>query len=110
MRTERLKNSKSSWPKVVVRKWLNIKTGADEFHSDYTTKAMADGGVRERSDRRKSCSDKDCYVVVPEELSDAPYLDVSKKYICWLMEASDSIGRPGFDAMQPTVTDNLNLR
>ncbi|GMP50700.1 hypothetical protein CsSME_00017212 [Camellia sinensis var. sinensis] len=98
MRTERLKNSKSSWPKVVVRKWLNIKTGTDEFHSDYTTKAMADGGVRERSERRKSCSDKDCYVVVPEELSG------------WLMEAGDSIGRPGFDAMQPTVTDNLNLR
>ncbi|XP_026443466.1 type I inositol polyphosphate 5-phosphatase 8-like isoform X2 [Papaver somniferum] len=28
-------NYKSSWPKVVVRKWLNIKSGADEFHSDH---------------------------------------------------------------------------
>ncbi|KAL5986138.1 hypothetical protein ACLOJK_028128 [Asimina triloba] len=25
----------SSWPKTVVRKWLNIKSRADEFHSDY---------------------------------------------------------------------------
>ncbi|KAI3910242.1 hypothetical protein MKW92_033929 [Papaver armeniacum] len=28
----------SSWPKTIVRKWLNMKTRSDEFHSDYTTK------------------------------------------------------------------------
>ncbi|XP_058215076.1 type I inositol polyphosphate 5-phosphatase 8 isoform X2 [Rhododendron vialii] len=94
MRTERVRNSKSSWPKVVVRKWLNIKTGADEFHSDYKIRAMVDG----RSERRKSCSDKDSYVVVPEELSG------------WLMEARDSIQRPRFETGCTTVADDLNLR
>ena len=28
--------SQSSWPKLVMKKWLNIKSSADEFHSDYT--------------------------------------------------------------------------
>ncbi|KAH6802581.1 DNAse I-like superfamily protein [Perilla frutescens var. frutescens] len=32
-----MNNLKSSWPKVVVRKWFNIKSGRDEFHSDYRT-------------------------------------------------------------------------
>lgn len=95
MRTERVKNSKSSWPKVVVRKWLNIKSGADEFHSDYKIRAMAD----RRIERRKSCSDKDSYVVVPEELSEG-----------WLMEARDSIQRPRFEHDSTTVAEDLNLR
>ncbi|KAE9447836.1 hypothetical protein C3L33_20262, partial [Rhododendron williamsianum] len=95
MRTERVRNSKSSWPKVVVRKWLNIKTGADEFHSDYKIRAMVDG----RSERRKSFSDKDSYVVVPEELSEG-----------WLIEARDSIQRPRFETGRTTVADDLNLR
>ncbi|KAI9154030.1 hypothetical protein LWI28_020138 [Acer negundo] len=38
---------KSWWPKVVARKWLNIQSRADEFHSDYTIrgwlKAAANG-------------------------------------------------------------------
>ncbi|KAI3849344.1 hypothetical protein MKX03_001925 [Papaver bracteatum] len=34
-------NQKSSWPKVVVRKWLNIKSGAKEFHSDHEIADMA---------------------------------------------------------------------
>ncbi|KAI3871127.1 hypothetical protein MKW98_015027 [Papaver atlanticum] len=34
-------NHKSSWPKVVVRKWLNIKSGADEFHSDHEITDLA---------------------------------------------------------------------
>lgn len=25
----------SSWPKLAVRKWLNIKSSAERFHSDY---------------------------------------------------------------------------
>uniref|UniRef100_A0A5B7B3U6 Putative type I inositol polyphosphate 5-phosphatase 8 n=1 Tax=Davidia involucrata TaxID=16924 RepID=A0A5B7B3U6_DAVIN len=95
MRTERLKKSKSSWSKLVVRKWLNIKSGADEFHSDYMIRAMAD----HRSERRKSCSDEDCYVVVPEDFSEG-----------WLMEASDGIERPRFKHEPPAVTDTLNLR
>lgn len=65
MRTERIKHSKSSWPKLVVRKWLNIKSGADEFHSDHSINATP-----ERRERRKSCSDGNCYAVVPEEFSE----------------------------------------
>ncbi|KAL6574760.1 hypothetical protein OROMI_012045 [Orobanche minor] len=36
MRQER-KNPKSSWPKLVARKWLNMKNGRNEFPSDYKT-------------------------------------------------------------------------
>nr|DAD35710.1 TPA_asm: hypothetical protein HUJ06_006350 [Nelumbo nucifera] len=58
MRTGCHKNhTKSSWPKIVVRKWLNIKSRADEFHSDYATRGAV--GTRER---RKSCSDDERYV------------------------------------------------
>ncbi|KAL8133354.1 hypothetical protein AgCh_008715 [Apium graveolens] len=32
------KQLKSSWSKKVARKWLNIQSGADEFHSDHLTK------------------------------------------------------------------------
>lgn len=90
---ERGKNSKSSWPKVVVQKWLNIKSGREEFQSDYATRAMA-----YRGERRKSCSDKDRRVVVPEEIS------------AWLMTGNDGLKRPRFELEQPPVTDPLNLR
>ncbi|PKA56377.1 hypothetical protein AXF42_Ash014880 [Apostasia shenzhenica] len=36
MGAEQRKNFKSSsWPKTVVWKWLNLKSAADEFHSDH---------------------------------------------------------------------------
>ncbi|XP_047342620.1 type I inositol polyphosphate 5-phosphatase 8 [Impatiens glandulifera] len=97
MRSERLKNSKmqssSSWPKVVVKKWLNIKPCAEKFQSDHGPRSMSMG---EKGERRKSCSDKDCYVVVPEELSEK-----------WLMRSNDAtIGRPRFE----TDIDTLNLK
>ncbi|KAI7746269.1 hypothetical protein M8C21_000434 [Ambrosia artemisiifolia] len=47
------------------RKWLNLKKGAEGFHSDFTVNVAAD-----RSERRKSCSDDGRYAVVPEELSE----------------------------------------
>ncbi|KAI3447660.1 hypothetical protein Pfo_004325 [Paulownia fortunei] len=90
MREERKNLKSSSWPKVVVRKWLNIKSGTDEFHSDYYTKAIFQ--------RRKSCSDDGHYVVVPEEFSE------------WLTETSNEIERPGFDQPAPPVSSSLNLR
>ncbi|KAK7396514.1 hypothetical protein VNO78_17578 [Psophocarpus tetragonolobus] len=34
MRTESKKISTSSWPKLAMKKWLNIKTSAEKFHSD----------------------------------------------------------------------------
>ncbi|KAI8556552.1 hypothetical protein RHMOL_Rhmol05G0262300 [Rhododendron molle] len=106
MRTERVRNSKSSWPKVVVRKWLNIRTGADEFHSDYKIRAMVDG----RSERRKSCSDKDSYVVVPEELSEGWLIEARDFEDKKKIEARDSIQRPRFETGCTPVADDLNLR
>ncbi|KAM3688949.1 hypothetical protein ACJW31_09G009500 [Castanea mollissima] len=89
MRTESGKISKSSWPKIIVRKWLNLQSRGDEFYSDsFSLKA-------DKTERRKSCSDKDCYVVVPD------------KYSGWLMEANDG---PGFEPVAPALTDAQNLR
>ncbi|KAF3442917.1 hypothetical protein FNV43_RR16835 [Rhamnella rubrinervis] len=89
MRTERGKISKSSWPKVVARKWLNIQSGADEFHSDYALR-------KDKTERRKSCSDEDCYVVVPEDFAEG-----------WLMAAKQ---RPSFGLEAAAVNDTQNLR
>lgn len=30
----------NSWPKTVARKWLNLRSGSDEFHSDYNNKGI----------------------------------------------------------------------
>lgn len=90
MRTERGKISKSSWPKIIVRKWLNIQSRGDEFYSDSNSYCL-----KEKTERRKSCSDQDCYVVVPEKLSG------------WLMEANNG---PRFEPLAPAVTDTQNLR
>ncbi|XP_057972328.1 type I inositol polyphosphate 5-phosphatase 8 isoform X2 [Malania oleifera] len=90
MRSKRVKNVKqSSWPKLVARKWLNIKSRADEFHSDYSERFVAE----KKSQRRKSCSNGDCCVVVPDDFSG------------WLMEAANGFQRP-----TPAVSDSLNLR
>ncbi|XVE96827.1 hypothetical protein REPUB_Repub02eG0256600 [Reevesia pubescens] len=90
MRTDMRKISKSSWPKVIVRKWLNIPSGADEFHSDYAINGKTD-------ERRKSCSDE---VVVPDDISEG-----------WLMEAAGGI-KPAkiMPETPPLITDSLNLR
>lgn len=94
MRTEVGKNPKSSWPKLVMKKWLNIKSGADEFHSDYTVKAMAN-----RCERRKSCSDGDYCVIVPDQVSG------------WLTEGRNGFKRPRAQDLQSAVTnESINLR
>ncbi|KAM6568017.1 hypothetical protein CsatB_016002 [Cannabis sativa] len=54
----------SSWPKEVARKWLNIRSKTDEFNSDYVLQAST-----KLQRRRKSCSDDNCCVVVPEDFS-----------------------------------------
>ncbi|XP_056172356.1 type I inositol polyphosphate 5-phosphatase 8-like [Syzygium oleosum] len=92
MREEAREISKNSWPKVVVRKWLNIRSGADEFHSDYAAR-------EKRAERRKSCSDQGCYVVVPQGFSEG-----------WLVEASDGLKESSFGCKSPWVADTLNLR
>ncbi|KAJ4906948.1 DNAse I-like superfamily protein [Raphanus sativus] len=59
--------SKSSWPRTVVRKWLNLRSSSNEFHSDY----QVEGGrltcevMEPTQPRRKSCSDGDYYLIVP---------------------------------------------
>ncbi|GKV05766.1 hypothetical protein SLEP1_g17736 [Rubroshorea leprosula] len=92
MKTEMSKTSKSSWPKAIVRKWLNIKSGADEFLSDYTIKGS-------EIERRKSCSDEDYYAYVPENFSET-----------WLMEATDELKQPTISPELPPASDTLNLR
>ncbi|KAL3839573.1 hypothetical protein ACJIZ3_024164 [Penstemon smallii] len=92
------KNLKSSWPKEVVKKWLNLKSGTDEFQSDYRTKAPLQR-------RRKSCSDDGVNVVVPEELSGS-----CRPSDEWLMETSSKIERPGFNQLGSPATYDPNLR
>ncbi|KAJ9540815.1 hypothetical protein OSB04_027321 [Centaurea solstitialis] len=80
MKTESIRLSKQhgSWPKMNMRKWLNLKKGTNGFHSGFSVNVAPD-----RSERRKSCSDDGRYAVVPEEFSDE-----------WLTEtANDDIGR-----------------
>ncbi|XP_043711746.1 type I inositol polyphosphate 5-phosphatase 8 [Telopea speciosissima] len=96
METEHVKNKKFYWPKTVMRKWLNIKSRADEFHSDYAIKAAALG----TSDRRRSCSDEDNYVFLPQEYSDHG----------WWTEGTERIKRPRFESDASDSTETQNLR
>ncbi|XP_060201791.1 type I inositol polyphosphate 5-phosphatase 8-like isoform X2 [Lycium barbarum] len=88
------KLSKSSWTKVVVRKWLNMRSKSEEFHSDHIIDVMGRG---ER--RRKSCSDDGSCAVVLEELSES-----------WLMETNGGIQQPILEKETSTLTDHQNLR
>ncbi|XP_068644248.1 type I inositol polyphosphate 5-phosphatase 8-like [Aristolochia californica] len=89
MRTNHSGQQKSSWSKTVVRKWLNIRNRADEFHCDYTVKEQ----------RRKSCSDKDRYVYLNEDIS------------AWLTGGVPEIlKRPHSDPDLPATSATENLR
>ncbi|XP_031093301.1 type I inositol polyphosphate 5-phosphatase 8-like isoform X3 [Ipomoea triloba] len=79
----------------IVRKWLNIQSSADEFHSDYTMNDVT--GMSGR--RRKSCSDDGGCVVVPEELSRS-----------WSMNTSDGIKQPRFEEEGSHLTKNLRFQ
>ncbi|XP_057868598.2 type IV inositol polyphosphate 5-phosphatase 7 [Cryptomeria japonica] len=52
MKAYNSRKKKNSWPKLVAKKWLNIKTKADEFHAD---EIFEDRLI----ERRRSLSDKD---------------------------------------------------
>ncbi|XP_026415781.1 type I inositol polyphosphate 5-phosphatase 8-like [Papaver somniferum] len=77
-------NYKTSWPKVVVRKWLNIKSGAKEFHSDHEIADLA--GMNSVEDHYDSET--------------------------WLTEAApQSLKRPRIESDNPaSVPDPLNKR
>ncbi|XP_051130368.1 type I inositol polyphosphate 5-phosphatase 8 isoform X2 [Andrographis paniculata] len=90
MREEK-KCHRSSWPKVVVRKWLNIRKGGDEFFSDQTENAAIE--------RRRKSSDDGTYAVVPEELSEQ-----------WLVESGDAFQRLGFGQLSSPTTGSPSLR
>ncbi|XP_072996722.1 type I inositol polyphosphate 5-phosphatase 8 [Typha latifolia] len=74
----------SSWPKTVVKKWLNLKNG--EFHSDCSREVFA--GVQER---RKSCSDKDGSLLMRRDISGG-----------WLVESSENLKPPRLGSDPPT--------
>ncbi|KAK1373113.1 type I inositol polyphosphate 5-phosphatase 8 [Heracleum sosnowskyi] len=87
------KLSKSSWS--VVRKLLNIQSGAHEFHSDLQIKAML-----QRRDGRMSYSRENNCAIVPEEFSEE-----------WLIDAEDeSIGISKLNPDIPLIDNPLNLR
>lgn len=91
----RERQSKSSWSKQVVRKWLNIQSGADEFHSDHSIKGMS-----KRRDGRVSYSSENSCAIVPEQFSEE-----------WLIESKDeSIDISKFSPEMPPASDPLNLK
>ncbi|KAG2685773.1 hypothetical protein I3760_10G141400 [Carya illinoinensis] len=114
MRTERRRISKSSWPKIVVRKWLNIQSRREEFHSDsYSLKDVYDSyppcfwfrikkslANSDKTEMRKRtyscCADQDCCVVVPNDFPE----------VC-LMGANNG---PGVEPEVAVATEPLNPR
>ncbi|KAF5747538.1 type I inositol 1 4 5-trisphosphate 5-phosphatase CVP2-like isoform X2 [Tripterygium wilfordii] len=100
MRTEELKTAKSSWPKIVARKWLNLQRRGDEFQSDYAI-SRGQCSTPDKTERRKSCSD---HVSIPEE-------DVSVSERCFIGD-TDEVNRR-YCTAEPEATpvaDKPNLR
>lgn len=93
MRTESKKISKSSWPKLSMKKWLNMKSRSEKFHSDYDATVTA-------NERRNSCSDQDGYVVVPDNFSEG-----------WMMDSTSGMKRSvQGKKSSPAATEALDLR
>ncbi|CAE6034983.1 unnamed protein product [Arabidopsis arenosa] len=79
--------SKSSWPRTVVRKWLNLRSGSYEFHSDYPVKGRMEP-------RRKSCSD----MIVPEDFPG------------WLGQGNGDLKHSTGDQHVTRLDDKLDLK
>ncbi|XP_023005884.1 type I inositol polyphosphate 5-phosphatase 8-like [Cucurbita maxima] len=71
MGIKRGKIFKSSWPRVVTRKWLNFPADKLSFPSDFVSRG-----------RKKSCSDQDRCAVAPEDIG------VER----WTMEKTTGLG------------------
>ncbi|KAH7678014.1 phosphatidylinositol-bisphosphatase protein [Dioscorea alata] len=99
MRTDSGKTLKFqySWPKTktVMRKWLNIRTKPDEFHSDYTTTTTTTNGssMVVQQARRKSCSDKE------DSIS---HLHANG----WLVETCENLKPPFYGPNPPTLSSS----
>ncbi|CAN7007178.1 unnamed protein product [Brassica rapa subsp. trilocularis] len=89
----------SSWPRTVVRKWLNLRSSAYEFHSDYQVKGerLARAVTEPTQPRRKSCSDGDYYMIVPG------------KFPGWLGQANGDL-KQSMGEYVARVDDKLDLK
>ncbi|CAA6661774.1 unnamed protein product [Spirodela intermedia] len=83
---ETARNPKASWPKQVVRKWLNLKGGTEDFHSDCRCSSGRDGVQQ----RRKSCSDRDG-VLLQRMVAPGGYLDHTPKFHVEPTAAADNV-------------------
>ncbi|CAA7398146.1 unnamed protein product [Spirodela intermedia] len=83
---ETARNPKASWPKQVVRKWLNLKGGTKDFHSDCRCSSGRDGVQQ----RRKSCSDRDG-VLLQRMVAPGGYLDHTPKFHVEPTAAADNV-------------------
>ncbi|KAF8089427.1 hypothetical protein N665_0506s0033 [Sinapis alba] len=54
----RLKRTKTSWPRTLVKKWLNIKSKAEDFHADDREVYKGEGGDWSNNviEREEACS------------------------------------------------------
>ncbi|XP_024625854.1 type I inositol polyphosphate 5-phosphatase 8 isoform X3 [Medicago truncatula] len=86
------KKSKS-WPKLAVKNWLSTKNSSEKFTSDYSVTGSA-------TETRKSCSDQDSYILVPDNFSEG-----------WLKHSTNGVKRSVHGEIKPsTITNPLNLR
>ncbi|XP_058211151.1 type I inositol polyphosphate 5-phosphatase 4 [Rhododendron vialii] len=58
MRDENCKKSKLSWPKTLVKKWLNIKSKSEDFHADDVVQLGGDEDWRTNFSEREACTIK----------------------------------------------------
>ncbi|KAL7151434.1 hypothetical protein ABFS83_04G031300 [Erythranthe nasuta] len=58
MRDGNTKKSKFSWPKTLVKKWLNIKSKTEDFHADDIIRGGIDEELRNNFSEREACTIK----------------------------------------------------
>ncbi|WJX84519.1 phosphoinositide 5-phosphatase [Trifolium repens] len=87
------KKSKS-WPKLAVKNWLSTKNSSEKFNSEYSVKGTS-------TQTRKSCSDQDSYILVPDNFSEG-----------WLKHSTNGMKRSVLGEKKPSsiITNTLNLR
>ncbi|KAE8661076.1 putative C2H2 and C2HC zinc fingers superfamily protein [Hibiscus syriacus] len=98
-----VKVSKYSWPKLIVRKWLNITSGADEFHSDYDINDSKEESpllfLLQKNLMKEERVVPTRIMFVPEDFSES-----------WLMEVAGGIKPTIISPETLPVSDSINLR